>query len=113
MQKPEYQKKYNDGPRGTVTFMPPMNMGRNLGLTFAFFLVSTFCIAYLGSIALKPGTDFLTTFRFFAAAGFLVHLSAVVPHAIWFRIRIVGTVVDALVYGLILGGILGGMWPHA
>jgi hypothetical protein len=95
MKTEEFQKKYDAGPRGIVTILPKANMGQNLGLTFLYFLVVSFLLAYLGTIALPRGADFLAVFRFIATAGLMTFLSAIVLHAIWFKSRIVGHVIES------------------
>ena len=72
MQTPEFQAKYAAGPRGTMTILPKVNMGANLGLTFLYFLAVSFVLAYLASIAFTPGTEFLLVFRFIFAAAFAI-----------------------------------------
>ena len=110
---PEHQAKYKAGPRGVVTFMPEIDMGRNLGLTLTFFLVASFCLAYLATIVMKPGAEGLTVFRFFATAGLMTFLPGIVLHSIWFRGRIVGHVLESLMFAAIVGGVFAGLWPKA
>ncbi|MBL8830212.1 MAG: hypothetical protein JNM18_24760 [Planctomycetaceae bacterium] len=113
MKSPALQEKMKTGPCGVITVFDGHNMGRNLGLTLVAFLVSSFCLAYLGTIALKPGEDFLTVFRFFATAGLLTFLTAIVQHSIWFQNRIVGHVIESIGYALIVGLIFAQFWPQA
>ncbi|MBI3464857.1 MAG: hypothetical protein HY000_17650 [Planctomycetes bacterium] len=108
---PEHQKKWEQGPRGVVTLFGSFSMGQNLALTFAYFLVVSFCIAYLASVALPPSATFLAVFRFVSTAGLLTFLSAIVQHAIWFRCRIVGHVIESVAYAAIIGVIFAGLWP--
>ena len=88
-------------------------MGRNLGLTFLYFLVISFCLGYIASLALEPGAAFRHVFRVVSTVGFLVFLGAIVQHAIWFRNRIVGHVIESILYAVIAGAIFGAMWPAA
>ncbi len=113
MKDPAFQKRLADGPNGIVTVFLKNDMGRNLVLTFLYFVITGTCLAYLGTIGLPAGTPFITVFRFFAAAGLLTHLAAMVPQSVWFKNRIVGHVIESIVYSLILGGIFGAMWPKA
>ena len=113
MQSEEFKKKYEAGPRGVMTIMPKANMGANLGLTFLYFLAVSFVLGYLTTIAFKPGAEFLEVFRFVYAAAFMAFLSAMVQHAIWFRPRIVGHVIESLAYAAIVAGIFAVMWPAA
>jgi hypothetical protein len=110
---PEYQKRFAENPRGVVTFLPVPNMGRNLGLTVLFFFVTSFTLGYLGTIGLPAGSDFLKVFRFFATAGLLTYLSSMVCHSIWFQNRIVGHVLESIMYALLTGVIFAFFWPKA
>jgi hypothetical protein len=111
MQSDEYKRKYEAGPRGVMTILPKVNMGQNLGLTFAYFLVVSALLGYLATIAIKPGADFLHVFRFVSTAGLLTFLAAMVQHAIWFRPRIVGHVIESVAYAAITAAIFAALWP--
>jgi len=111
MQSDEYKRKYEAGPRGVMTILPKVNMGQNLGLTFAYFLVVSAMLGYLATMAIKPGEDFLQVFRFVSSAGLLTFLAAIVQHAIWFRPRIVGHVIESVAYAAITGAIFAALWP--
>lgn len=111
MKNEEFQRKFEAGPRGIVTVFGKMNMGMNLVLTMIYFFVVSFMLAYLATIALKPGAPFLEVFRFVSTAGLMTFLSAIVQHAIWFRSRIVGHVIESIAYAAITGAIFAAMWP--
>jgi hypothetical protein len=113
MNSPEHQAKWKAGPSGVMTVFPQVNMGRNLGLTFVYFLVTSFCLAYLATLAVKPGADFMTVFRFVSTAGLLTFLSAIVLHAIWFHARIIGHVLESIAFAAITGAIFAALWPAA
>lgn len=114
MKSAEFQKKYQEGPTGTLSVFPPWEpMGKKLGFTFLFYLAATFCIAYLSTLALGSGSDFMAVFRFVSTAAFLTHFAAVIPGCIWYRHRITGHFIDALVYAVLTGAIFGGLWPSA
>lgn len=108
----EHRKKWEAGPRGVMTVFEHVSMGRNLGLTFVYFLVASFCLAYLTTLAVKPGADFMTVFRFVATAGFMTFFSAIVPHAVWFRCRIVGHLIESIAFAAIIGVVFAAMWPR-
>ncbi len=110
-QTPEFQAKWEAGPRGVMTFFQKSSMGANLGQTFVYFLVASFCLAYLGTLALPRGSGFMPVFRFMSTAAFLTFFSAIVPHAIWFKCRIVGHLIESIAFAAIVGGIFGAMWP--
>lgn len=112
MNDPEYVAKYNAGPRGIITVLPAANMGVNLALTMLFFLVCNATFAYLAHFALGGSeSDFITVFRFVATISLLTFCASIVQHAIWFRNRIVGHVIEAVVYSLIAGTIFAALWP--
>jgi hypothetical protein len=113
MNSEDFKRKWQTGPRGVLTVYEQVNMGRNLALTFLYFLAVSFCLAYLATLALDPGDDFMTVFRFVATAGFITFLAAIVQHAIWFHNRIVGHVIESIAYAAIVGAIFGAMWPFS
>lgn len=113
MKDENYQKKYEAGPCGIITVFGKVSMGRNLGLTFLYFVVVSFLLAYLGTIALSPGDEFMKVFRLISTAAFMAFLTSIVQHAIWFHNRIVGHVIESIVYAAITGAIFAAMWPGA
>ena len=113
MKSEEYARKEKAGPHGVMTVFGPISMGRNLGLTFIYFLVASFCLAYLTTLAIPPGADFMRVFRFVATAGFMTFFAAIVPHAIWFKCRIVGHLIESVAFAAIIGAIFAAMWPAA
>lgn len=113
MQSEAFQKKYDIGPRGVITILPKVNMGQNLGLTFAYFLAVSVGLAYLATIAFKPGADFLSVFQFVFTAGVMIFLAAMVQQAIWFRPRIVGHVIESVAYAAITAALFAVLWPAA
>jgi hypothetical protein len=88
-------------------------MGANLGLTLLYFLTVSFVLAYLATIAFPPGTSFLPVFRFVCTAALAIFLAAIVQHAIWFRMRILGHLIESVAYALITGAIFAVLWPGA
>lgn len=113
MQTPEFQAKIEAGPRGIMTILPKIEMWKNLVPTIIFFLVVSAVLAYLGTIGLPANPGFLLVFRFMATAGLLTFLSATIQHAIWFPQRIVGHVIESILYALIVGLIFASLWPSA
>ena len=111
MSTPEFQKKFEAGPRLVMTVMPKVGMGQSLVLTFVYFLAVSFILAYLASIAFPAKADFMNVFRFVFTAGLAVFLSAIVAHSIWFRARIVGHLIESIAYAAIVGAIFAGLWP--
>ena len=113
MKTEAFQKKYDAGPRGVLTILPKVNMGQNLGLTFAYFLVVSAGLAYLTTLAFRPGAGFSAVFPFVFIAAFMTFLASIVQHAIWFRPRIVGHVIESVAYAAITAAIFAALWPAA
>lgn len=115
MQDETYVAKYKAGPRGVITFFPVPNMGKNLGLTILYFFVCCCTFAYLADFALKPGSDpgadFITVFRFVATIALFTFAAAIIQHAIWFKVRVVGHVIESIAYSLIAAAIFAALWP--
>jgi hypothetical protein len=95
-----------------ITVLPAARMGTNLALTMVYFLFCNATFAYLAHFALEGANpDFITVFRFVATIGLLTFCASIVQHAIWFKNRIVGHVVEAIAYSLIAGAIFASLWP--
>lgn len=111
MHSETFRAKQQLGPIGVITLFPGMTMGRNLGLTLVFFFVVCTCLAYLAQLALPPGAGFRQVFRFVSTASLLTFLAAILQHAIWFRCRVVGHIIESIAYAAITGAIFGYFWP--
>jgi hypothetical protein len=113
MNSDEYKRKYEAGPRGIMTILPRVNMGKNLAITFVLYLVVSTLVGYLASLALHPGAEFRHVFRFVSTTAVVTFLTAIVQHAIWFRPRIVGHVIETVLFAIVMGSIFGALWPKA
>jgi len=108
----EFRRRREAGPTGTLTvWKSPPNMGINMLCTWLFFTIANFVIGYLAGIALDPGEDFLTVFRFVATAGILTYGTANILNGIWFGRKMVADIIDGIAYGLITGLIFAFLWP--
>lgn len=113
MNDPDYVAKYNAGPRGILTVLPAANMGKNLALTMLYFLVCNATFAYLADFALGAGqSGFVTVLRFVATIALLTFSASIIQHAIWFRNRIAGHIIESIAYALIAGCIFAALWPN-
>ena len=116
MKNPEYIAKLNKGPIGLMTVMPSgqPNMGKYLGMWFAYCLVVSVFVAYLTGRTLGPGTQYLTVFRVAGTAGFLSYGIAHAHASIW-EGRAWGTTlkfwIDGLIYACLTAGVFGWRWP--
>ena len=115
MQSVEFQTKMNAGVVAFVTVMA--HAGRNMGATMAKSLlgniiVSVF-VAYVASLALQPGADYMTVFRLTSTVAFMAYGLGQIPESIWFgrpwKAFFFGAI-DALAFALVTGGIFGWRW---
>ena len=108
------QQRMTSGPWGTVNIWSrQVSMPRNLVQSFLFYMVTSFFIAYLGTLALEPGADFLKVFQVTGTAGILAYAFGVVPNAIWFGTHcrpLLMDIIDGVCFGLITGAVFGLLW---
>ncbi|MHC4099923.1 MAG: hypothetical protein ACYS15_10120 [Planctomycetota bacterium] len=119
MKDEEKKKRYAAGPHGVMVVWPGMpNMGKNLVLTFIFYLVVGFCVAYVGTLAFRghPSLDYMQVFRVTGTVAILSYCLGGIPGTIWFghswRSQIM-YIIDGVVYALITAGFFGWLWPVA
>ena len=110
------QQKFTKGPVAMLAVfpsgMPPM--GKLMLQQIAYFLLGAVLIGYCATLALAPGADYMTVFRFAMAVGFLGFGWAVIPFSIWYGHLWSTTaryLVDALVYGAVVAGCFAWLWP--
>ena len=117
MKTPEFQAKMTEGPQMILTVLPnvPWQMGRTLGLWFAYCLVVSLIAAYVAGRALPPAAEYLDAFRFAGTAAFVGYTVALWQMWIWYG-RGAGltakATLDGLIYALITGGVFGWLWPQ-
>jgi hypothetical protein len=108
----EFKRRQQAGPTGTlIVWSRQPNMAVNMACTVVFFMVVSAVIAYLAGIAIPPGANFLTVFRFVGTAGILTYGTANILNGIWFGRKMVADIVDGVAYGLITGLIFAALWP--
>ena len=116
MKSPEVQEKFKTGPVGTVLLRQPgmINMGKFLGLWFAFCLVVGVFAAYISGRTLAPGTQYLQVFRVAGATSFMAYGVGNLANGIWKGEPwsvVIKEVIDGLVYALLTAGTFGWLWP--
>jgi len=115
LKDPATKQRYEAGPHGVLTVWPGApSMGRNLGLTFTFYLAVAIFVAYVASIALPSGTHYGQVFRVTSVAAVMAHVFGFIPDAIWFGRPLVSTcksAADGVLYSLLTGGVFGWLWP--
>lgn len=117
MKSPEFRQKMAEGPVGVLTIRPPdaTNMGKALGVWFAYALAVSAMVAYLASATLPRGTDYLKVFQVVGATTWLAYSFGQVPASIWMGKPwsiTVKELFDGLLYGLGTAGIFGWLWPR-
>ena len=73
-----------DETKKSVLASGPPNTGRNLGLTFWFYLVTAIFVAYLGTLVIEPGTGFRYALQVTGTASVLAHCFVFMPNNTWF-----------------------------
>lgn len=109
-------QKYTEGPNAMLRIMKPgvPNMGSALGAWFGFNLVVSLFVAYVATLALQPGADYMVVFRVTSAIGFIAYALGGIPESIWMGqpwSNAVKSAVDGLIFGLLTGGAFGWLWP--
>jgi hypothetical protein len=117
MKSPEVQEKFKQGPVGFVTVMPsgPVNMGKFLGLWFAFCVVVGIFVAYLAAHTVAHGAPYRHVFRVVGTAAFLAYGVGILSNGIWKGVpwsMVMKEAVDGLVYALLTAGTFGWLWPR-
>lgn len=117
MKSTEYIERFQKGPWGSINVVGTRpNFGKNLALTFLFYLVVSVFVAYITGEARAPGAGFGPVFQIAGAVAVLGYCAGSIPNAIFFSkpLRFVITdFIDGLVYGLLTGAVFGWMWPGA
>ena len=113
--KPEVMEKFNRGPIGYLRILPNgmPNMGKNMALSFVFYLVIGIVVAYVVSRTLAPGAEYLAVFRVAGVVSWLAYGMGSVPDAIWFGLpwsSVIKCQLDALLYALLTAGVFGWQW---
>ena len=107
-------EKYTQGPRGSLVTWDMPNMGKNLGLTFVYFLLISAVTAYVAWAAIggQEALTFSKVLQIVGGIGVLVFCSSGQLHAIWFPRRMIMEFVDGIAYGLIIGLIFASLWSY-
>ena len=89
-------------------------MGKQMIQWVIYCLIISLLVAYVTSIALPAGADYLRVFRIAGTVAVLSYAGAVPMGSIWFGNQWSATAKDALdglVYGLLTAGVFGWLWP--
>ncbi|QDS96749.1 hypothetical protein [Adhaeretor mobilis] len=111
MKSEAFLERQKQGPNGILQIWYECGMGKALGMQVLFLLGTVFCIAYLASLALQPGATFMNVFQFVGAAAMITFTAGHIPERIWFKRRVMGNVIDGVLYGIATGLIFAALWP--
>jgi len=117
MNTPAMQEKYKQGPVGFLTIYPsaPPAMPKFLGLWFAYCLLISLFVAYLGVHTVAFGARHWRVFGVTGIAAFLAYSLGPLVNGIWkgqpwsmaFKESF-----DGLIYSLVTAGTFGWLWPR-
>ncbi len=118
MKDPATLAKFTEGPVGMLILRQSgsFNMGKSLGMWFAFCLLVAIFAGYIGGSTLSPGTDGMQVFRVTAVAAFMGFGFGSLPNHIWWGEPLSSTaknLVDGLIYACVTGAVFMWLWPHA
>ena len=109
--------KFNQGPVAMITVfnkgMPPM--GKLMLQQILFFIVGCLLMAYIATLALPAGSDYMAVFRLLMVTGFLTFGWGLIPFSIWYGHPWSNTLrylIDALIYGAVAAGTFAWLWPQ-
>jgi hypothetical protein len=113
---PAWQKKFQEGPSGSLIVFRTggMNMGKSLGMYFVLCLVVGVFVAYLAGHTLAAGAPYLAVFRVAGTAAILAWSGSIATNSIWMGRPWSNTfkeILDGIVYGLLTAGVFGWLWP--
>ena len=116
MKSPEYDAKRAAGPVMVVTIWPsgPWQVGKMMGLWFAFTAVVSAAVACVVGRIVPPGGDGHAVFHYVAVITFLTYAGGAIPLSIWYNRKWSTTfryAVDALLSALATGWIFSLLWP--
>ena len=118
MQDPAMKEKYVKGPVVLLTFYPKgeINMGKHLGLWFAFCVLVSFTAAYVARMTLMPGMDGMLVMRVTGTVAFAAFGLSQVSDSIWKGQPWANTMralIDSVIYSVLTGLTFRLLWPAA
>lgn len=111
------QEKFNKGPVAMISVMPNgmPPMGKLLGQQILFFIFGSLLIAYLASLSLGAGAEYMSVFRQVFVAAFLTYGWAQIPYSIWMGqpwSNCLRYLLDAIIYAGVTAGTFAWLWPE-
>jgi hypothetical protein len=116
MKNPEFLKKVELGPVGTLTILPPggFAMGKRLVMWFVYSIVVGIVAAHVAATVHPAGTPYKMVFHTVALTAFAGYALALWQSPIWKSTKWSTTLkstFDGLLYALLTAGTFGWLWP--
>jgi hypothetical protein len=113
---PEEKKAAMSGPTATVLVRnPPPSFPGTLATWFVYCLGVGLFVAYVASVTVARGADYLHVHRVAGAVAFMTWGLGGFSESIWYgrpwRVTFKG-MIDGLLYALVTGGTFGWLWPN-
>jgi hypothetical protein len=114
---PEMAEKYAQGPMGFLEVMPlgPPQMGKSLMKWFIYLLVVGAGVAWVLSLTMVRGADYILIFRTVALTSGLAYVVPNVVPSIWRGQTVLATsmfILDGILYSLLTAGAFSWLWPR-
>jgi len=115
MKSDEFQARLKTGPWGSVNVLSAQpSFPMSLIKTFTVYLIITIMVAYIASIGVAAGADYMHVFRVIATAGILGHCMGGLAGSFFLGTPnrfIFTSFVDGVIFALITAGVIASMWP--
>ncbi len=116
MAKPEFQKKFVDGPSGFlfVRVPGPVAMGPFMLRSFLFNVIASVLVAYVATVGLHVGAKGIDVFRCTFVTCWLSNAGALAYNSIWGGHSWSSTVrsmIDAVAYAAASAALFAWLWP--
>ncbi len=115
VEKSVITERYAAGPWGTFYLQGKRpNFGRNLVLTFAFYVLVSLLSGYVASISIPAGAEPMRVFRVVSVCAMMGYCLGSFPGDVFTGRRVrpmLACFADGFVFALITGGIFAWLWP--
>ena len=117
MKSEAFQAKAKRGPCAFITVLRAGDssaMGKQFIQWFVYCIVVGLFAAFVATLALGPGAEYMAVFRIVSVTAFMGYALAHAQDAIWMSQGWPATfrsMVDGLIYALLTGGAFGWLWP--
>jgi hypothetical protein len=118
---PVAKEKFERGPHGLLQIWRPdafggARMARNMLLICVVYIVVGVFVAYLATLSLDRGSEFVKVFQLTGAAAVMAYCFASLPQDICLgkpARNVLANLADGVAFGLITGAVFAWLWPGA